>query len=405
MRNLINLFFLMCGANLFGQNMLPLIQDSTGQRGGSFTLTSNGDYSSNAIGKNIVQSFFYGGFIDQDMKNESIERLQNINQFGLDMNAELLFRSKGDLSKKESSPFYNHGYSIQTGYHQFSSIIFSRDAFRYAFEGNSLFLGDTADFSGTRFQSIGYSKIGFGIFNRSTNNSLTLNVLSLNQFATGAMSTATIYQDSQNDTINLDYTGLFSFAKGAGFSKGFGLSFDIDYRIQTNENDHAMTFQLLAKNIGFILPTQAMSRYSADSSFQYTGFNLNQLVQQNILNTIQLADTLGLEKGTEKKALWLPGFIQFSKLVDMQAVQRIQSFYGARLFLSTNYIPYFFAGVHGRVTKYWSTGVSASYGGFSRLKWGMYSSFQFSNWNIGIASENLLSKTGESIILQVKCAF
>jgi hypothetical protein len=385
--------------------MLPLIQDTTGQRGGSFTLTSNGDYSSNAIGKNIVQSFFYGGFIDQDMKNESIERLQNINQFGLDMNAELLFRSKGDLSKKESSPFYNHGYSIQTGYHQFSSIIFSRDAFRYAFEGNSLFLGDTADFSGTRFQSIGYSKIGFGIFNRSTNNSLTLNVLSLNQFATGAMSTATIYQDSQNDTINLDYTGLFSFAKGAGFSKGFGLSFDIDYRIQTNENDHAMTFQLLAKNIGFILPTQAMSRYSADSSFQYTGFNLNQLVQQNILNTIQLADTLGLEKGTEKKALGLPGFIQFSKLVDMQAAQRIQSFYGARLFLSTNYIPYFFAGVHGRVTKHWSTGVSASYGGFSRLKWGMYSSFQFSNWNIGIASENLFSKTGESIILQVKCAF
>ncbi|MEY3845626.1 MAG: hypothetical protein RL293_2048, partial [Bacteroidota bacterium] len=163
--------------------------------------------------------------------------------------------------------------------------------------------------------------------------------------------------------------------------------------------------QLLAKNIGFILPTQAMSRYSADSSFQYTGFNLNQLVQQNILNTIQLADTLGLEKGTEKKALWLPGFIQFSKLVDMQAVQRIQSFYGARLFLSTNYIPYFFAGVHSRVTNHWSTGISASYGGFSRLKWGMYSSFQFSNWNIGIASENLLSKTGESIILQVKCAF
>jgi len=404
MRNLISLFLLLCGANVFGQNMLPLIQDTTGQRSGMFTLTSNGDYASNAIGKNIVQSFFYGGFIDQDMKNASIERLQNINQFGLDMNAELSFRSKGDLTKKESSPFYNHGYSIQAGYHQFSSIIFSRDAFRYAFEGNSLFLGDTADFSGTRFQSMGYSKIGFGIFNRSTNNSLTLNVLNLNQFATGAMSTATIYQDSQNDTINLDYTGEFSFAKGAGFSKGFGLSFDIDYRIQTNENDHEMTFQLLAKNIGFILPTN-VTRYSADSSFQYTGFNLNQLVQQNILNTIQLADTLGLEKGTEKKAVLLPGFIQFSKLVDMQAVQRVQSFYGARMFLSTNYIPYFFAGVHGRVTKHWSTGVSISYGGFSRLKWGMYSSFQFSNWNIGVASENLLSKTGESIILQVKCAF
>jgi hypothetical protein len=404
MRNLISLVFLFCGLTVFGQHMLPLVQDTTGNYKGSITFTSNGDYASNAIGKNIVQSFFYGGFIDQDMKNSSIERLQNINQFGLDMNAELSFRSKGNLTKKESSPFHNHGYIVQAGYHQFSSLVFSRDVFRYAFEGNSLFLGDTADFSGTRFQSMGYSKIGFGIFNRSTKNALTLNVISLNQFASGNMQTASIIQDSQNDTINLDYTGGFSFAKNGGFAKGFGISFDVDYRIQTNENEHAMTFQFLAKNIGFILPTQ-MTRYAADSSFQYTGFNLNQLVQQNILSTIQLADTLGIEKSTEKRALLLPGFIQFSKLVDMQATQRIQSFYGARMFLSKNYIPYFFAGVHGRVTKNWSTGLSASYGGFSQLKWGMYSSFQFSRWNIGVASENLFNKTGESIILQVKCAF
>jgi hypothetical protein len=404
MRNVFSLVFSFCGLTVFGQHMLPLVQDTTGKYNGSITLTSNGDYASNAIGKNIVQSFFYGGFIDQNMKNSSIERLQNINQFGLDMNAELSFRSKGDLSKKESSPFYNHGYIVQAGYHQFSSLVFSRNAFRYAFEGNSLFLGDTADFSGTRFNSMGYSKIGFGIFNRSTNNAMTLNLISLNQFASGNMETASILQDSQNDTIQMDYTGGFSFAKNGGFSKGFGISFDVDYRIQTNENDHAMTFQLLAKNIGFILPTQ-MTRYAADSSFQYTGFNLNQLVQQNLLSTMSLADTLGIEKGTEKRGLLLPGFIQFSKLVDMQATQRIQSFYGARMFLSQNYIPYFFAGMHARVTKSWSTGLSASFGGFSQLKWGMYSSFQLSRWNIGVASENLFSKTGESIILQVKCAF
>ena len=103
MRNLVSLFFLIACLPVHGQNMLPLVQDTTGKYKGSLTLTSNGDYASNAISKNIVQSFFYGGFIDQDMKNASIERLQNINQFGLDMNAELSFRSKGDLTKKESS--------------------------------------------------------------------------------------------------------------------------------------------------------------------------------------------------------------------------------------------------------------------------------------------------------------
>lgn len=157
---------------------------------------------------------------------------------------------------------------------------------------------------------MGYSKIGFGIFNRSTNNALTLNLISLNQFASGNMEMASILQDSQNDTIQMDYTGEFSFAKRSGFSKGFGVSFDVDYRIQTNENDHKMTFQLLAKNIGFILPTN-MTRYSADSSLQYTGFNLNQLVQQNILSTVNLADTLGIEKGTVKKPCYCQDSFSF----------------------------------------------------------------------------------------------
>lgn len=405
MRSLSILVFLCASVSLSAQHMLPNFQDTTAQKKALLIFTANGDYASNAIGKNIVQSFFYGGYIDQNMKNKSIERLQNINQFGLDMNAELAYRSKVDLSIKESSPFFNHGFIVQAGYHSFSSMMFSRDAFRYVFEGNGLFLGDTADFSGTRFQSIGYSKLGFGVFNRSTNNSLTLNLLSLNQFTSGSISNGTIYQNLGNDTIFMQYAGAFSYANQAGFSKGFGISVDFDYRFKTTENDRSMTFQLLAKNIGFILPTQALTRFVADSNFHYSGFNLQQVVEQNVLNTVHLMDTLGIQKSTQKSTLFIPGFIQFSKLVDMQSSQRIQSFYGARMFLAKNYIPYFFVGAHGRLTKWWSTGVSASYGGFSRLKWGMYSSFQISNWNIGVASENLFSKTGESIILQVKCAF
>ena len=401
---LICFVMLVLGAKSFAQHMLPVVEDSSTYGKATLTWTSNGDYSSNSIGKNIVQSFFYGGFIDQDMKNKSIVRLQDINQFGLDMNTELEFRSKKNITKNQTSPFANCGYLIHGGYHQFSSMLFSRDAFRYAFEGNSLFLGDTADFSGTRFQSIGYSKIGFGLFNRSNNNSITLNVLSLNQLASGSLQSGTIYQNASNDSILMNYNGAFSYSKG-GFSKGLGFSFDIDYRFKTVENERAMTFQFLAKNIGMIFPTTAMTRYQADSSFHYTGFQIDQLIQQNLFSTEKLMDTLGISKSTQKSTLIVPGFIQFSKMVDLQAKQRIQSFYGARMFISKNYVPYFFAGVHGRVTKHWSTGVSASYGGFSRLKWGMYSSFQFSNWNIGVASENLLNKTGESIILQVKCAF
>ena len=88
---LICFVMLVLGAKSFAQHMLPVVEDSSTYGKATLTWTSNGDYSSNSIGKNIVQSFFYGGFIDQDMKNKSIVRLQDINQFGLDMNTELEF--------------------------------------------------------------------------------------------------------------------------------------------------------------------------------------------------------------------------------------------------------------------------------------------------------------------------
>ncbi|MEY4658746.1 MAG: hypothetical protein RJB36_512 [Bacteroidota bacterium] len=405
MKNFLSVMVLLLSYTSFSQHFLPLVQDTSGENKGVIAFSSNGDYASNAMGKDIVKSFFYGGYIDQEMKNNSIQRLQNINQFGLDMNAELVYRSKSNVSKNENKPFYSTGMIFQAGFHSFSSVLFSKDAFRYVFEGNSLFLGDTADFSGTRFQSLAYSKIGFGLFNRNTHNSIVLNVLSLNNYSNGGISTGTIAQNVPNDSISLTYDGGFSFANQSGFSKGLGLSFDVDYRFKTMENDRAMTFQFLAKNIGFIVPSGNVTTYQADSNFTYTGFHLDQLTQQNLLHTDRLMDTLGIEKTSRKTTLLVPGFIQFSKLVDMNSSKRIQSFYGARMFLSKNYIPFFFVGAHGRVTKKWSTGISASYGGFSQLKWGMYSSFQINRWNVGVASENLLSKTGESIIIQVKCAF
>ena len=97
--------------------------------------------------------------------------------------------------------------------------------------------------------------------------------------------------------------------------------------------------------------------------------------------------------------------LQFTKLIDRNSKQKFQGFYGARAFLSSSFMPMFFVGADIRPLKWYRLGLQASYGGFSNLRWGMYSDLKFDHFSIGIASENLFSQTGESIIIKITCEF
>ena len=61
--------------------MLPIQQDtSLFKRSNELVLSGVGDYQSTSIGKDITKSFFYGGFINDDMKGQTSARQQIINR-------------------------------------------------------------------------------------------------------------------------------------------------------------------------------------------------------------------------------------------------------------------------------------------------------------------------------------
>ncbi|MDB4682934.1 hypothetical protein OAE89_02580, partial [Crocinitomicaceae bacterium] len=65
---------------------------------------------------------------------------------------------------------------------------------------------------------------------------------------------------------------------------------------------------------------------------------------------------------------------------------------GFRGYLNNAYVPMLFGGLDFKAAKWCRFGAQASYGGFSQLRWGMYSSFNFKNFNLGIASEKEVSQ-------------
>ena len=126
---------------LTAQNMFPVYQDSLNNNKQYFSFSGLADYQSTSIGKDIVQSFFYGGFVDTEMKQESSSRHDEINRFGFDINAEFEYRNERLGLGKDSS----FGLLFKWGAYNFSSMIYSKDLFDLAFFGNEVFIGDTAN--------------------------------------------------------------------------------------------------------------------------------------------------------------------------------------------------------------------------------------------------------------------
>jgi hypothetical protein len=189
-----------------------------------------------------------------------------------------------------------------------------------------------------------------------------------------------------------------------------GIDADFRFAIPTKKSA-PIYYQFLAKNIGIAKFNNPLLNYQADTSLTFTGLTLNQVINGSSFldSNYSIFDTIGIKKTQSNPLIILPGFLQFSKLVDVNSARKLQEFYGVRMFLSSSYNPLIFAGLDYRFTigksAILNVGLNASYGGFTFYRFGTYSSLKLKNWNIGLASENILGKTGQSLIMRLQCVF
>lgn len=373
----------------------------------SYEVISYGlaDYASSSLERGLVNKIFYGGEIDQNMKDRSFNRHGELNRFGFDIQAEAEFRN----FKTEKIGKGKYGWLIRGGAYNYASLIYSKDLYGMTFYGNERYLGEEATFSGSRGSIWSMQKIGFGIIDKKTKSNISLNFYSVGAYAQGLLSNAYVYQSEDADSIFLRYQGASEILNADGMKRGWGLGIDAEYMMPLDLNQEKRIYiQFLVRNLGMsYLPE--LTNYSADSSLAFKGFTFEQIFGNEPLigDNFTLSDTLNV-KSTEYSAFrFLPAFMQVGKIVDDHNLSKIQSFYGIRIYPSVVLIPHAYAGVQYKPVKWYSTGISLSYGAYGLLRFGWYSSLNFKNWLVGVATENLygtFSKKGlgESIVMRVQ---
>lgn len=386
------------------QHSLPVQMDTNLLNGEIITLGIF-DYSGTSIENAMSSKLIYGGYIDEDTKNSSLNKHKIQNKYGLELNSEIEYRNYnlGNFLKGK------YGFYIRGGYNAYASASYSDDLFGLVFYGNERYLSDTAYFSGTEANGIAFQKIGAGLIAKKMKSNLGINFYNISNYGDAFARTGYLYGDASAENFELGLDARLQVTNNKKFNQGWGVGFDGDFRFESQWiADRTAYFQAQFKNIG-MMKINAIDQYMIDSTYNYNGLSFNQLVGQNELNTADesnLVDSLGVQRRTTSLTGFLPGFVQIGKIVSHNSNQIFQSFFGVRLYTTLVYNPLVFGGIEYKAYPWMRVGVQAIYGGFSNFRVGFYTQYSYKKLNFGIGSENLigaLSKkgNGESIHLRL----
>jgi hypothetical protein len=406
MRNTFIFLFVLVFHHAFGQLWLPIQHDTT-LIDQEIILSGDNSYNSSSLQNSIADPLLRGGQISTDVINQSYEVQKGLNRLGKNLQTEFEYRNyKANIFRNK-----NWGFLVKGGYYFIGSAAYSDDLFGLIFKGNDQFLGSTAAFSGTTLNVMGFQKVGFGVISKKGKSSITLNFINVSSAYKGRFQTGILTQDAEASSIDLEVDGSFSYTDKNQFSNGLGAAVDLDFKIPFQWlNGRKSYIQLQAKNLGMAYMNQGMKSYSVDSTYNYSGFNFDQIFNNQSLfgNDFSILDSLAIKAEQLKKWVVLPCVFQASKLIDENYQGKFQSLFGLRLYPTLSYTPLLFLGVNYRPKQFLDLGIVASYGGFGSFRAGFYSNINFQKIQIGIGTEDVLgfiSKNafGESLNLRVRC--
>lgn len=388
------------------QTNAPIEFDTINGYGTQLIINGQFDAQTTGMKNEMLQTLIFGGYIDGGMKDRSYNRHGDFNFAGLISNNDVTYFHRTD------SMFHRPGlnWGVKAGYYAIGGGNYSKDAFGLVFYGNEPFLGDTAHFSGTAFNFMRFQKIGFGLRDAKSGSYVFLNFVNVQDAFKGRVRNGDLYQNGDASEIKMKLRGDMAYTQGNQFSKGWGLSVDAAYRFTVPWIKEKRTvIELSLNNIGFASMTQPMQYFSADSTYSFTGFQLNQLFGDASpfnRDDYSVLDSLGITRdSTYKRAFMLPGYIQVAKLVDFKGSTKWQSYFGIRLYPSLESQPSVYAGACYKPFNSWMLSANVCYGGFGVVRGGLTVNYIAPKVRLSLGTDDIVGAVykgayGKTILLR-----
>lgn len=360
------------------QDILPVFTDTVHEKS-MFQITSMNHYGSNRFNNAFMDKFIFGGFIEQNLKDENFNRMKNVNVFGGEA------EQKIDSYTPTVHPLKKDNYGMMISFsdnHLFSAGI-SKDFFALGMYGNAGYVGDSLDFSFTQVMYQHYQKFSIGLYDTKTLSHVQISYVAGSRAFNFHTDKSFLYTHADLDSVEFQLRGeghssASFFPYWAFQGNGFCADLQYNFLFSTKKgNEQIIMFRV--SNIGAIFWNADADYYTVDSTTYYTGFNANDLIQRDSLNDVwNFEDTLGIIKTKQRYAEALPLELSIHKAPDIRG-STWQSIAGFKAILTQNYRPYLYAGVYYQPTNYFAMSTHLAYGGFSGLRLGMQLTFHKSD--------------------------
>ncbi|MGB1102305.1 MAG: DUF5723 family protein [Crocinitomicaceae bacterium] len=371
MKKLIPLYtMLLLAPVVFGQEMLS-VYETPDEDKNVLSIQSMNYYASNRFNNDLTDKFIFGGTITTEIKERAFDKMSNLNALGGQAEQEILFYTPS------ISPIGDERYGLVVGLsdHHLLSSHTPTDLFQTLMYGNVGTLGDTMDFGFTHVQYLHYQKVGIGLYEKSTLSSIRLNYVIGSRAFEGRLSNSWMVSQTDAIALNLRGSGYQTDRFNPYISlQGSGASIDLNYNFKfETKTGREQILNLQVNNLGFIYWNQSTISHSVDSLVQYTGFDVQDFINQpeGAENNYNFQDTLGIEstRGNVFKALPIEFAIQ--KLPMRESDKKLQIIGGFKTILTSDYFPYFYGGAYYSFSESFTGSTRLSYGGFGQLQWGL----------------------------------
>jgi hypothetical protein len=357
------------------------------------SVSANLDFEagSNGMSSGLVNKLIWGGYIDNDLKQQSARHLKARNNFGVVLSYGVEAFVKG--TKKID-------FLIGLKNQEVLNATFSKDVFNLMFYGNSPFKGKFADISNCSVNALRFQEAKFGLIMHKVDSvgkiGVSISFLKGEQlFYAQTRSGSGLY--TSPDGSNLSFTSNFNMAlsdtnnKRLGSFNGIGASADIFFETPyTTSFGKKCLLTVNANNLGFIHWWKNSVQYSSDSTLNFSGYKVRNIYDLkdstlNRLNGDSLVRNLSNAR-TEDFNVNIPTNLVI--INRMYLTSHLNALVGFRHIFNANYVPYIFLEPEYRV-KNVTFALHAGYGGYVKLNIGASATWSSAGWFLRVGSNSL----------------